>query len=498
MNDLSTAAVPTLEQEWSTAARIARSAAATDSRYAPNAGFHRWFADRNAHAQNDVRPIPLDALVGWSADPSTGNLAHDSGKFFTVEGLDVQIPDSPVPHWTQPIINQPELGILGVLAKEFGGVLHFLMQGKVEPGNVNGVQLSPTVQATRSNYTRVHAGRSVPYLEYFRQAERHRILTDVRQSEQGSWFYRKRNRNMVVEVTEDVEVLDGFHWLTLGQLHALLRVDDVVNMDARTVLACLPFSGDAGPLAARPTGDDTGGDDGDDGFRAALLRSCAGGAGEEGSTDGVLRWLTGVRSRSEVLTSRIPLNALEGWHRTEYAVAHDTGRFFELIAVDVRAGSREVQRWTQPMIRPCATGIVAFLVKRVDGVLKVLVHALVEPGYLDVAELSPTVQCTPENFGHLPPAALPPLLDVVREAGPERIRFDATLSEEGGRFFHARNRYVIVEVGSEDLADFDHPDYHWMTMHQLADLLRHSHYVNIQARSLVACLHSLSGRPPAA
>ncbi|MFH4268324.1 NDP-hexose 2,3-dehydratase family protein, partial [Acinetobacter baumannii] len=83
--------------------------------------------------------------------------------------------------------------------------------GKVEPGNCNGLQLSPTVQATRSNYTRVHQGRAVPYLEYFVDARKHRVIADVRQSEQGSWFFQKRNRNMIVDVGDaDVEVLEDF------------------------------------------------------------------------------------------------------------------------------------------------------------------------------------------------------------------------------------------------------------------------------------------------
>ncbi|MFC0112342.1 NDP-hexose 2,3-dehydratase family protein [Kibdelosporangium aridum] len=34
-----------------------------------------------------------------------------------------------------------------------------------------------------------------------------------------------------------------------------------------------------------------------------------------------------------------------------------------------------------------------------------------------------------------------------------------------------------------------------MTLHQLSELLRHSYYVNIQARTLIACLHSLFGTP---
>jgi oxidase EvaA len=41
------------------------------------------------------------------------------------------------------------------------------------------------------------------------------------------------------------------------------------------------------------------------------------------------------------------------------------------------------------------------------------------------------------------------------------------------------------------VADTEPPDYRWLTLHQLAGLLQHSHYVNVQARTLVACLQGL-------
>jgi oxidase EvaA len=47
--------------------------------------------------------------------------------------------------WSQPIINQPEVGYLGFIVKKINGVMHFLIQAKIEPGNVNCVQLSPTI-----------------------------------------------------------------------------------------------------------------------------------------------------------------------------------------------------------------------------------------------------------------------------------------------------------------------------------------------------------------
>ncbi|MFL4945785.1 NDP-hexose 2,3-dehydratase family protein, partial [Streptomyces sp. MMS24-I31] len=46
---------------------------------------------------------------------------------------------------------------------------------------------------------------------------------------------------------------------------------------------------------------------------------------------------------------------------------------------------------------------------------------------------------------------------------------------------------------AEDDDAYEDTDHRWVTLHQLTVLLRHSHYLNVQARSLVACLRSLLG-----
>ncbi|MCP9210768.1 NDP-hexose 2,3-dehydratase family protein [Streptomyces cucumeris] len=445
--------------------RLVRSAAAVDGPAGRLSDVRHWFRERAAADTSRVEVIPFAELRGWSFAADTHNLVHETGRFFSVEGLRVRMPGAPVERWTQPILHQPEIGILGILVKDFGGVPHFLMQAKMEPGNHGGLQLSPTVQATRSNYTRVHRGRAVPYVEYFRRPDRHRVLADVRQSEQGTWFFRKRNRNMLVEVAadEDVEVRDGFHWLTLGQLHRLLAEEDLVNMDARSVLAGLP---------AMPGG-------GRSGERGSVHRSAD-----------ILSWITGLRSDREVVTERIPLRATDRWHRTEGRISHESGRYFSVMAVDVRAGGREVGGWTQPMIEPHGPGVAAFLLACPGGVPHVLVQARAEPGYTDVVELAPTVQCTPRNYAQLPGAAAQRFLDEVTGAPPERVRFDTVLSEEGGRFYHAFNRYLVVE-SAMDIVPPDDPDFRWMSLHQLLELIPHSHYLNVEARTLMACLHSV-------
>lgn len=430
-----------------------------------------WLRDVGRRSAMRVRRMPLDELEGWETDPETGDIRHRSGRFFTVAGLSVQRQDAdardpgPGTGWSQPIIDQPEVGVLGLLAKEIGGVRHFLVQAKAEPGNHNEHQLSPTVQATRSNYTRVHRGRSVPYLSYFQDPRRHRVLADVRQSEQGAWFLRKRNRNMIVEVTEDVALADGFRWTTRTELHRLLAAGDYVNMDARSVLSHLPSPGAPGT--------------------------------PRHSEGELLSWLTAHRCEEPLRVRRVPLRAVTGWVRTQERVAHEHERYFDVIGVHAESAHREVTSWQQPMLRPREGGVIAFLLRWFGGTPHVLTRVHREPGYADVAELGPTVQCTPGNYAHLPQSARPPLLAEILAAPRSRILFDATLSEEGGRFYHARNRYLVVATDRDPQAlAGDHQDlFRWVTPHQLADLLQHSHYVNVQARSLIACLHSLLSAP---
>ena len=459
--------------------RFTASAYAMDSPVTPNELFESWFAEQRRVNQFEVERIAFGDLKGWGFQPDTGNLVHSSGKFFSIEGLSVSTDWDNRGQWMQPIINQPEIGILGIAVKEFDGVLHCLMQAKMEPGNINTVQLSPTVQATRSNYTGVHNGRSITYLEYFAPPRRSRVLIDSLQSEQGAWFLHKRNRNMIVEITEDVELQPDFCWLTIGQIHRLLELDNVVNMDARTVLSCIPFAAPNGSVRVG----------GDREYRESLLRSLSTEQPTRHSTPEILSWMTEVKAQHELLQRSVPLSAVRGWTITDDEISHEEGRYFKVIAADVGASNREVTRWTQPLLAPIEQGVVAFLARPIHGVLHLLMHAKMEAGVLDVIELAPTVQCLRGNFDGLPKDRQPRYLDVVTGARPEQIVYDSVQSEEGGRFHHADNRYQIVRV-DEDFPLGTPPEFRWMSVRQVTELLQHSNYVNVQARSLLASLNT--------
>lgn len=439
--------------------RFALSAATPESPLITDGQVLEWMAQRREVNQFAVERIAFAELDKWSFTADTGNLVHDSGRFFRIEGLQVRSQFGPVHEWSQPIINQAENGLLGVLVKEIHGVLHFLVQAKMEPGNPHAIELSPTVQATRSNFTRVHKGASIRYFEHFAGPGRGRVLTDVLQSEQGDSFYRKRNRNMVVEVTEDIEPHEDFRWLTLGQINTMLASDTTVNMDLRTVLSTLPF-------------DEPDGEPARYGF------------------DELLSWLTGLKCHYDMSAERVALAGVQDWKRTEYEISHVEGKFFSVVAVSVLANSREVTRWSQPMLTPARPGIAAFLVRRINGVPHVLVQGKPQPGLFDFFEVAPTVHCVNADYRNLPTSVWPPFLDYVLSAPGERVRYSVLHSEEGGRFLNRENRYTIVEVDE----DFDAPEgktYRWVTPHQLKRMAALSNCVNVEARTLLTCWQSL-------
>ncbi|MGQ0838785.1 NDP-hexose 2,3-dehydratase family protein [Actinokineospora sp.] len=466
--------------ELLTATQVAlnhRRRATNDAAMMSTVDFYDWWAQRDGSG-HVVEQIPFSALDAWVFDAGTGNLGHESGRFFTIEGL--QVRDGGLDTWAQPIINQPEIGILGIVVKEFGGVLHCLMQAKMEPGNINTLQLSPTVQATRSNYTQVHRGSSTRYLEYFVGPDRGQVLVDVLQSEQGAWFWRKRNRNMVVLVSGDVPVHEDFCWLSLAQIRELTQAENLVNMDARTVLSCMPF--------AEPDADSSTGD----AFADSLARSYRyltdGSENHAQHTAGeILSWFTESKTRCDWTARLAPLTTVGGWSRDDMEIADDARDQFRIIAVEVQTGTREVRRWTQPLLYPRGQGRAVFLARPIDGVLHLLVQARPEYGLMDMVEMAPTVHLLPGmDVSSIPDSFVRDALDSANST----VRYDNVLSEEGGRFYRALTRYQIVEVGDEVPVDVP-PNMCWMTVRQLTDLLRHGHYLNIEARSLLACLHSL-------
>lgn len=437
---------------------IIKSVEVTDNPFNSTTEIVAWISRRNQEIQVDVREVPFTGLRGWTFEGGTGNLVHQSGRFFSIVGLHAYVNTGVVTTWSQPVISQPEVGFLGIICKEFDGVMYFLLQAKIEPGNVNCVQLSPTLQATRSNYMQIHGGKRPAYLEFFQNVRREQIVLDQLQSEQGARFLRKRNRNIIIEVRDDIEVGEDFRWLTLGQIKLLMRRDNCVNMDTRTV-----FSG----LSVEAGESDLNG----------LL-----------DMDDILFRLSDLKSRYELIADRIPLSAVMDWNVTQTEIVRPDRRYFRVIGVDVTIANREVASWCQPLVQPMQEGLCVLFCRRFGGVYHYLLQAKVECGNFDVVELAPTIQCLTGDYRLVPESARPHFVsDFLAGRIAGRVIVDVKQSEEGGRFYHEQNRNVIFEL--DDCVELPElRNFMWLTMPQVKEFLRFNNYLNIQVRSLISML----------
>ena len=443
-----------------------------------------WIERRKRDVNVNINRLPFGKMNQWAFDSSCEKMTHSSGKFFSIEGIRVQTNWGEIAQWDQPIINQPEVGFLGIICKEFNGILYFLMQAKIEPGNVNIVQVSPTLQATKSNYSQVHKGKKPPYLDYFLDKRKNEVLLDQLQSEQGSKFLKKRNRNIIIKVDEDILLTDDFRWFTLGQIKQLVKINNFINMDTRTVISGIPFGSYSNNKEvfynAMLSNDSLSG------LGKKLMISEIGQDNALHSIEEIMFWFTDLKMKYELEVNNIPLREVNNWVIDKYEIRHEQNKYFKVIGVNVEISNREVKSWDQPLVEPTQEGICAFIMKEINGVLHFLLQAKIECGNFDIIELAPTVQCLTGNYNTPDSKATLPFLDYVLN-GEGEIIIDTLQSEEGGRFYQEQNRSMIILVGND--FDTNVPErYTWMTLRQMKAFIRFNNFLNIQARSLLSLL----------
>lgn len=200
-----------------------------------------WYKNLRENCSMDIEEIAVNDLNGWVVDKSKGNICHHTGEFFSIIGLNIKNTTREVAGWMQPIVYQKEMGILGIICSEINGQRHYLLHAKAEPGNVEKLQLSPTLQATYSNLKQAHGGRLPRFAEFFINDGKSKVLYKKWLAEDGGRFYLKSNLNMLVEV--DKEDLDNIPedciWITLRQIKDLLQYDNYIGPHVRSIICHL-------------------------------------------------------------------------------------------------------------------------------------------------------------------------------------------------------------------------------------------------------------------
>lgn len=456
--------------------RLIESWATTDNPFNSTEDILRWIEEKNKLVKVDIKKISYDYTgENWHYDSQNGEIRNKNGSFFQIKGLQ-KIVDGQIVH-EQPIIIQNEIGYLGIIGKEIDGVLYFLMQAKIEPGNVNKIQISPTIQATKSNFMQAHGGKVPSYLEYFSNKHNYEIIVDQIQSEQSSRFFGKRNRNIIIVVDDDIEVLDSHKWMTLGQIKQLMSYDNLVNMDTRTVISCIPFS--LRDFSYKELSHIRSLFSQEPFYNSVFF----GNSGSE--INKIYQYMNDVKMLDKSEIKLVDLYSLETWKKNDKEISSKHGAF-KVVYCDIEIEGREVRRWQQPLFEATGQSVFGLIYCIDDNIQKFLIQTKSEVGCFDKIEIGPSVQLEPLDN---PNSSIVDALFTYNLEHNKGVEFSGLFSEEGGRFYQEQNRNVIMRIDKKDLPEPLPDGYFWADFQTLNILIQFNNCLNIQLRNLLSILN---------
>jgi oxidase EvaA len=280
------------------------------------------------------------------------------------------------------------------------------------------------------------------------------------ESEQGTRFLGKLNRNMSVLLDVEPPLEAPLRWAETAALLRLLDQDFVVNTDARSVLTGMPweFLAANGPFVGA-----TGamGEDLRMSFTTAVTTE------RLAAVDDRLAGARHYRQDPQI----VRLDRLRGWDVRPDGTVSSTGSPLRVIHVRVASRSREVSQWDQPLLENRATAMADLCATRIGGVMRFGFAVRPEPGLARGAELGPTTlgeRASDRPNGH--------------ESG--HVVMSCRQSDEGGRFFRDVTVYRIVDLGGAE----PDPDKIWLSVSEIRALLSRGGYFTNEARTLISLL----------
>ena len=434
-----------------------------------------WFNILRKKVRLIVNPIPFAASKEWHFTPDQTVLRHKTNRFFQIMGMTFK---SNYPNLSQidlPIINQPEIGILGLFVKNTSLGPNFLFQVKAEPGNIGIIQLAPTMQATESNYSRVHGGSRQHFIEYFHGTTRE-VLHESLQTEQGWRFFRKSNNNKIVQLSKKIMLPEFYRWLDLNEIRTLLKGSFLINSDARSVLTCffLNYAGYYRKYFPKSP------------FNSAVFASLK---DNSMSADELMGWMLDFVNKIKLKYEIKTLDKLDDWEFLPNKISfYNKKKFYDLIQISVNTNCREVEHWDQPIIKSHQVQEIFLIGKILQGNLRFLVKLEPEPGLIRKIGLNTSLVINAEQSGESDKSISAWLKQNAQKAVK---KISLKNSEEGGRFYQDVNLHTIY-IFDKKLPDLELPaNYKWLFLAGLRYFLNTENILTNELRSVLAIFFGL-------
>jgi oxidase EvaA len=364
-----------------------------------------WVLERRSLDPLIFREIPLEECEPWQ--PVGEKIQRPDSRYFSGRFEADRV-------W----IEQPEVGLLGLLFAHSEAGLSVLLQLKDEPGSVGVTQLGPTVQATASNLEKVHGGQEQPYVDFFERRGRAKALSEARLSEQGFRFWKKVNRNASAVARAMVEETLNHRWFSIPELLAVNHVPFLLNTDLRSVISTIDYK----ILLSGPSKNSV--------VRKPIVQKIRESffAQSSGATClyAVLRDMRLRTFEESALTEEIGSGS--------QARGNSTFRYFR-----VSAKFREIDSWNQPLLVSDSRTAHFLLVSEGASGLQVLLRIVQEPGLIERLEFGPTAQAEQDRYGGYRYRSS--AHKIIEDHAEEVVSVEQ--SDEGGRFFQEIGRYSI-------------------------------------------------------
>ena len=421
---------------------------------------YKWLKIRKKKIYFSVKKKNISELNKWILNSK--KIYHSSGKFFQILGIRVKSNFFVNNTWDQPVIYQNEKGILGIIKYSKKDISEYLLQAKAEPGNINKLQLSPTFQATRSNYNREHSGKSVKYLSFFKNLKKKNILVNSLQSEQGGRYLYKFNRNIMVNVNSKIKAGPNYIWMSKQDIQESINKNNFLNMDTISVFSC----------SIKKNYFDL----------------------PKNSFNHINYWLKKLKKKYFITRKIIPLNNLKNWNYNKKNITHESKKYFSVIGIKIKSNSREISEWEQPIIKENSLGLSGFIVKKINSTYHYLVRFSLKPGLINprltcTVRTSDAKSClTNKNYSSLKDNDL--MKHYIKKyfnTNKGKIIYNKVHSDEGGRFFHSQSKNIIVKISDDEKIRLN-SNYIWMSHNQVLHFIKKGIF-NIEARLLFACFN---------
>ena len=404
---------------------------------------NKWILDQKKKNLMKVSRINISDVINWKIDNQ--KIFNYNKAFFSI--VPFKFIKNNNEAWFQPLILQKEVGILGILKKKIKDVDYYLLQAKVEPGNKSGIQLSPTVQATKSNYLQKHGGKKTNYLHFFIGNKlKIKTISKSRLSEQGTRYLEKSNNNILIDIRkEKIKKIKNYIWVTKENLKYLLKKKNLLNMDTISVLS----SSIKKNTLDNPIND----------------------------FSNLKNTLTYLKKKIKIKKRIISFNDLKNWKIFKDKIVNNKNFFFSILFLKIKTSSREVSQWCQPIVSDYHISLNGFLVKEINKTNHYLLQGVQEAG-LSSPKFTSTISV--KNF--------------TKKIGNKDIKFLNLFkkkkiikfinSDEGGRFFKNETHNLIKFLKEKEKVRLA-KNFKWASHNQVIDLIKRN-LLTIEARNLFA------------